>query len=152
MAGGIRPDPQPGIRAAERRARKVCGCGGRRAGSAAAVEDPDHVGCWYVTSLFCCAPWAGMGDDHVIPATSRLIRRRITVSVSSSLIRSIQQCRQAISDTRQSRTFTLSQRWRIEDCAPQQRWWSKLTGQLFRMCCSVLEPIENVHNVKLIGD
>ena len=38
----------------------------------------------------------GLNEDYIIPATSRLIRRRITVSVSSS---NPQQHRQAISDT-----------------------------------------------------
>ena len=44
-----------------------------------------------------------MNEDYISPATSRLIRCRITVSVSSSSNQSIQQHRRAISDTQENR-------------------------------------------------
>ena len=44
-----------------------------------------------------------MNEDYIIPATARLIRPMITVSVSSSSNRSTQQHRQAISDAQDIR-------------------------------------------------
>ena len=46
--------------------------------------------------------------DYIIPATSRLIRRRIIVSVNSSGNRSVQLHRQATSDTEDNRRTSRS--------------------------------------------